>query len=139
MSSLRILVVDDHEVVRRGLRALLGTRAEWEVVGEAASGREGLEKVKDLKPDVAIVDISMPEIDGFEATRLILEAAPRTQVLIFTMHKSERLVEEAMRAGAQGYVLKSEAAGDLVKALEALARHETFFGSNPGNPSSKAA
>lgn len=139
MKDLRILVVDDHEVVRRGLRALLEAHPGWKVVGEAVNGRDAVEMVKQLKPDVTVMDISMPEMNGLEATRRILETTPQTEVLIFSMHKSDQMVREAMRAGARGYVLKSDASNGLVTAVEALSRHEPFFSSGPGNPSSKVA
>jgi DNA-binding NarL/FixJ family response regulator len=127
MKQLSILLVDDHEVVRRGLRALLATQAGWEVVGEAVNGREAVEKVNQLKPDVVIMDITMPGINGFDATRLIMEAAPHTKVLIFTMHHSEQMVETALKVGARGYVLKSEAGSDLIAALNALSEKTTFI------------
>lgn len=139
MKDLRLLVVDDHEVVRRGLCALLEAQASWKVVGEAVNGRDAIEMVKQLKPDVVIMDISMPEMNGFEAARGILKTAPKTEVLIFSMHKSEQMLREAVKAGARGYVLKSDAGHDLVTAVDALSRHETFFGSGPENPFSIVA
>src|SRR6266404_5676088 len=126
---VRILVADDHEIVRRGLRALLDDQPNWEVVGEAVSGREAVDKAKQLMPDVAVIDITMPELNGFEATRQILKAAPQTEVLILTMHESEQIVREVLDAGARGYVLKSDAGRDLVAAVEALCQHRTFFSS----------
>ena len=139
MKDLRILVVDDHEVLRRGLRAVLEAHASWKVVGEAVNGRDAVEMAKQLKPDLIIMDINMPEVNGLEATREILEMAPQTAVLILTIHESEQMVREAVKAGARGFVLKSHASRDLVRAVEALARHETFLPSGPENPSSKAA
>jgi DNA-binding NarL/FixJ family response regulator len=127
MKHLRILVADDHEVVRHGLHALLGTQAGWEVVGEAVDGRDAVEKAVQLKPDVVILDISMPGISGLAATRLILEAAPQSEVLIFTMHQSEEMEQTARKAGARGYVLKSDAGKDLLAAVKALSEHSTFF------------
>jgi DNA-binding NarL/FixJ family response regulator len=127
VSTLRILIVDDHEVIRRGLRALIESHPGWEVCGEAATGREAVEKAKKLMPDVVVMDIAMPELNGLEATRQILKAAPRTGVLILTVHESEQLVREVLEAGAQGYVLKSAAGRDLVAALEALSKQEAFF------------
>jgi DNA-binding NarL/FixJ family response regulator len=127
MKALRILVVDDHAVVRRGLYGLLEAQPGWTVAGEAANGWEAIEKVNQLKPDVVVLDISMPEMDGLEVTRRILETAPRTAVLIFTVHNSAQMVREARKAGARGYVLKSDPAGDIVAAVDALSRHETFF------------
>jgi DNA-binding NarL/FixJ family response regulator len=130
MSSLRILIVDDHEVVRRGLRVLIEPHPGWEVCGEATTGREAVEKAKKLKPDVVVMDIGMPELNGLEATRQILKVAPRTGVLILTMHESEQLVREVLEAGAQGYVLKSAAGRDLVSAVEAVSKREAFFTSS---------
>jgi DNA-binding NarL/FixJ family response regulator len=130
MSRLHLLIVDDHEVVRRGLRVLIESHPGWEVCGEAVSGREAVEKAKKLTPDVVVMDLAMPELNGLEATRQILKAAPRTRVLILTMHESEQLVREVLEAGAQGYVLKSDAGRDLVAAIEALSQHKVFFTSS---------
>ena len=125
MKNLRILVVDDHEVVRRGLLALLGTQAGWEVVGEATNGPDAVKKVALTKPDVVVMDITMPLMSGLDATRLIMETAPQTKVLIFTMHDSEQMMQTALEAGARGYVLKSNAANDLISAIRALAKGES--------------
>jgi len=127
MSQTRILVADDHEVVRNGIRSLLEAQPGWTVVGEAATGREALEKAKQLKPDVVILDISMPELDGLEAARRITKAAPQTEVLILTMYDSEQLVQEVLEAGARGYVLKTDAGRELVTAVEALCQHKPYF------------
>jgi DNA-binding NarL/FixJ family response regulator len=127
MKRLRILVADDHEVVRHGLHALLGTQAGWEVVGDAVDGREAVEKAVQLKPDVVILDINMPGINGLDATPLILEAAPQSEVLIFTMHQPEEMEQTARKAGARGYVLKAAAGRDLPAAVRALSEHSTFF------------
>jgi len=124
---MRILLADDHEVVRRGLRALLQAQPSWEVCGEAANGREAVEKAQALRPDVVVLDITMPELNGLEAARRILRAAPRTQVLILTMHDSDEVVHEVLEAGARGYVLKSDAGRDLVAAVEALGEGRPFF------------
>ena len=107
MKRLRILVADDHELVRRGALGVLHSRRGWRVVGEAASGREAVEKTIKLKPDVAIMDISMPELDGVVAVRKIREAVPNTKVLVLTMHESDQMVQRALDAGAHGYMLKS--------------------------------
>jgi DNA-binding NarL/FixJ family response regulator len=125
--SFRILVADDHEVVRRGLCALLKARPDWEVCGEAANGREAVEKATKLKPDVAILDIGMPNLNGWEATRQILKAVPQTKVLILTLHDSDQVVKEVLNAGARGFLLKSDAGRDLVAAVEALRRGRTYF------------
>ena len=127
MSHLRILVVDDHEVVRHGLQALLGTQSGWEVVGEAVDGRQAVEKAVELKPDIVILEISMPGINGLEATPLILAAAPQSKILIFTMHHSDLMEQTALQAGARAYVRKSDAARDLLAAVKALSEHSTFF------------
>ena len=127
MTGVRILVADDHAVVRRGLRALLEAQPGWKVCAEAANGREAVTKVKQLKPDVVVLDISMPELNDLEATRQILKAAPQTEVLILTMHHSEEVVCAVLRAGARGYVLKSDADTDLVAAVEALRQHRPFL------------
>lgn len=131
MKLLSILIADDHAVVRRGLRSLLETQAGWTVCGEARNGREAVQKAERLKPDLAILDISMPELNGLEATVQVLKAVPNVHVLILTMHSSEELREAAVKAGAQGYVLKSEAERDLLAAVYALAQGNTFFGEAP--------
>ena len=125
--TIRILLADDHEVVRRGLRALLETHAGWEVCGEAADGRAAVDLAQKLSPDIVVMDIGMPQLNGFEATRQILERTRGIEVLVLSMHDSEQLVREVIGAGARGYVLKSDAGRDLVAAVEALLRREQFF------------
>jgi len=125
--SFRIFVADDHEVVRHGLCALLQAQPDWEICGEAADGREALEKAQKLKPDVIILDIGMPSLNGLEATRQILKINPHTRVLILTLHDSDQVVREVLNAGARGFLLKSDAARDLVAAVEALRRDKTYF------------
>lgn len=127
MSVLRILVADDHEVARRGVRALLESHPGWEVCGEAADGREAVNQASRLKPDVALLDIGMPSLNGLDATRQILAAEPNIRVLILTMHDSEQVVREVLAAGALGFLLKSDAGRDLVAAVEALQHRRTFF------------
>jgi len=124
---VRILVAEDHEVMRRGLRDLLLEHQGWDVCAEARNGRDALDLAVQLRPDVAVVDISMPLLSGLEATRHIRKQSPETEVLIFTQYESGQYVQEALRAGAQGYILKSDAALHLTEAVEALARHEPFF------------
>lgn len=119
--KLRILVADDHELVRRGIGDLLQAQPDWKVVGEAANGRDAVEKAKKLKPDIAILDISMPEMDGLEAVRQIRNEKSRVQVLILTMHESDQMVRRVLEAGARGYVLKSDMAVQLVHAVKDLA------------------
>lgn len=127
MSSINILIVDDHAVVRRGLRALLETHRGWKVCGEACDGNEAVRKAEENQPDVVILDVSMPEMNGVMATVRIREVAPHAKVLVLTMHSSEELIQSCLRAGAQGYVLKSDAERDLISAVESLSRNRTFF------------
>lgn len=127
MAGLRILVADDHEIVRQGIRALLKLHPGWEVVGEATNGREAVEKTAQLKPDIVILDIGMPSLNGLNATRQIVHADPQVKVLILTMHESDQVVREVLEAGARGYLLKSDAGRDLTAAVEALQRNKTFF------------
>jgi DNA-binding NarL/FixJ family response regulator len=124
---IRILLADDHEVVRRGLTSLLAARPEWEVCGEAPNGREAVALVAKLKPNVAILDLSMPELNGLEATRQIRRDSPETEVLVFTMHESEQFVRDLLSAGARGYVLKSDVTTQLLTAIETVSRHKPFF------------
>jgi DNA-binding NarL/FixJ family response regulator len=128
----RILIVDDHEIVREGLISLLAKwRPEWQICGEAASGDQAIEAIRQLRPDLVIMDISMPGINGLEASSRIRQLGLTCPVLIFTMHESERLVTDVLRSGAQGFVLKSQAGRDLVRAIDALLRGGTFFGAPP--------
>lgn len=125
--AFRIMVADDHEVVRRGLCALLQAQPDWEVCAEAGDGREAVDKAQKLKPDVLILDIGMPSLNGLEATRQILKSNPQTKILILTLHDSDQVVREVLNAGARGFLLKSDAARDLVAAVEALRREKTYF------------
>jgi len=127
VSALRIVVADDHEVVRRGMRALLESQPGWEVVGEEGNGRDAVRIVTELQPDVVVLDITMPELNGLEATRRIRAAVPGAEVLVLTVHESEQVIREVLDAGARGYVLKSDAGRDLIAAVEALSRHRPFF------------
>jgi len=127
MKSLRILLADDHEMVRQGLRAMIEEQRGWVVCGEARTGREAVARALDLKPDVVVMDFTMPELNGMEATRQIRAALPRTQVLFLTMHESEELIPEILAAGALGYVLKSDAGGLLVDAIQSLAGQKPYF------------
>jgi DNA-binding NarL/FixJ family response regulator len=120
-SKFRIVVADDHELVRRGIRDLLEIQRGWKVVGEAACGRDAVEKVKKLKPDITILDVTMPDMDGLEVTRQIRETAIETRVLILTMHESDQMVRRVLEAGARGYVLKSDMAMHLIRAVKDLA------------------
>jgi len=125
--TARIVIADDHEMVRRGLVATLADVQGWTVVAQADNGREAAELVVTHEPDIAILDLSMPELNGLDATRRILAARPETCVLILTAHESEQLVREVLAAGARGYVLKSDAGRILVRAVEALLEGQTFF------------
>ena len=126
----RILIVDDHEVVRQGIRTILQARPQWELVGEAVNGKDAVEKAQKLNPDVILMDITMPEMSGIEATREISRLKLSAGILIFTMHESKNLAETVREAGARGLVLKSHAARDLLDALETLMGGGTFFGPN---------
>ena len=127
MKTIRILIADDHALVRRGARALLHSRRGWRVVGEAANGREAVEKARGLKPDVAIVDIGMPELDGVEVARQMRETVPDTKVLVLTMHESDQMVRRALEAGALGYLLKSDLTECLPRAMEAVSKGKRFL------------
>jgi DNA-binding NarL/FixJ family response regulator len=124
---LRILVVDDHAVVRRGVRTLLESQEGWEVCGEATTGREAVELSRQLHPDVVVMDLSLPELNGLDATRQILKDAPNTEVLVLTMHQSEEIARDVLKAGARGYVLKSDADENLIGAVDSLRRHKPFL------------
>jgi len=130
MTALRILVADDHELVRRGVRVLLEAHPGWEICDEAVEGRDAVEKAGRLRPEVVILDIGMPLLNGLDAARQILKASPQSEVLILTMHESEQVIREVLASGARGYVLKSDAGRNLVNAVEALSHHKTFFTSS---------
>ncbi len=124
---LQILIADDHEVARRGIRALLESHPGWEVCGEARDGREAVEFAASLNPDVILLDIGMPNLNGLEAARQILATSPEVAILILTMHDSDNVIREVLRAGARGFLLKSDAGRDLLNAVEALQTQRTFF------------
>lgn len=125
--KLRILIADDHEVVRRGLSTLLQAHEGWEICGEAKDGREAVEMAKQLKPDVVILDVGMPNLNGLAATRQLTQQNPSQKVIVLTITDSDEVIREALDAGARGFVLKSDAARDLVSAVEALQRNRMFF------------
>ena len=126
---MRVLIVDDHEVVRRGVRSLLLSQKKYEICGEAVDGQDALEKARELRPDVIVMDVSMPRLNGLEATRLVRSTVPECEVLILSQHESPEMARQAMNAGARGYVVKRTIAKDLVSALETVAQHQPFFDS----------
>jgi DNA-binding NarL/FixJ family response regulator len=126
-ATLRILVVDDHEVVRQGTRAVIERQPGWEVCGVAANGREAVEQACALKPHVVVMDMTMPELNGLEAARRIRRRFPKTEVLIFSAHQTEELIREVFEAGVKSFIFKSEAPRFLVDAIRALSEHKPFF------------
>ena len=128
MSSKRILIADDHEVVRSGLRAIVESHEGWEVIGEAGNGKEAIKLILEKTPDVAIVDYSLPLINGIEVARNVAARGLKVEIMIFTMHDSDALVGESFRAGARAFLLKSEAGRQLNSAIEALLLHKPYFG-----------
>ena len=125
--TVRILVADDHDIIRRGLKQLLTSRPGWEVCGEAKTGREAVTLAEQLKPEIVVMDISMPDLNGLEAARRIHKLFPKTGILILTLHFSDQLLRDIVEAGARAYIMKSDADRDLISAIEALANHRTFF------------
>src|SRR5579871_4944600 len=128
--AIRILLVDDHPIVRQGLKTLLEGRSGWEVVGEASDGAEAVEKAQDLKPDVMVLDVTMPRMNGLEACRVLRRQSPKLEILFVTQHDSPQMMREALDAGARGYVVKSNAARDLLAAVEAVSQHRVFTALN---------
>src|SRR5712691_665132 len=127
MSGLRILIADDHEVARQGIRALLESHPGWEVCAEAKDGREAVELATNSKPDIVLLDIGMPNLNGLDAARQILAMSPEARILILTIHDSEQVVREVLAAGAKGFLLKYDAGRDLLAAVKALQHRRTFF------------
>jgi DNA-binding NarL/FixJ family response regulator len=127
MKNIRILIADDHDLMRRGLKALVESHLNWQVCDEAHTGREAVAKAEQTKPDVVILDICMPELNGLEAARSIRKASPNTEILILSVHYSDRLIREIVEAGVRGYIMKSDSDRDLIDALEKLANHKPFF------------
>ena len=130
MTRVRVLVADDHTIVRQGLVGILKASEEIEVVGEASDGNEAVEKALKTKPDVAVLDVSMPRLSGFEAARRIHETLPATKILVLTMHDDEEYILKMVRAGASGYLLKDGAASELIAGIRALKGGKTYFGSH---------
>jgi DNA-binding NarL/FixJ family response regulator len=130
MKHTRILVADDHEVVRKGVTQILSSQPDFEVISEVQTGRAAVTEALRLKPDVLVMDVMMPDLNGLEATRQIMKSVPHAQVLILSMHESEELVREVLASGARGYVLKSDAGRELVSAVSALSQKRPFFTSS---------
>jgi DNA-binding NarL/FixJ family response regulator len=128
--TIRILLVDDHPIVRQGLRALLEGRPGWEVIGEASDGLEAVDQATRLQPDVMVLDVTMPRMNGLEACRVIRKKKPGLEILFVTQHDSPQMMREALDAGARGYVVKSNAARDLLEAVEAVSQHRVFTALN---------
>jgi len=124
---VRILIVDDHDVVREGVRSILKKRSDWEIIGEASNGQEALAQTESLKPDVIILDITMPQMSGLDVARKITQTTPGSRVVMFTMHDSGTVEQAVKGSGAHGLVLKLNAARDLVKAVDAVVGGGTFF------------
>jgi DNA-binding NarL/FixJ family response regulator len=131
--TIRILLVDDHPIVRQGLKTLLEGHSGWEVIGEAADGAEAVEKAKDLSPDVMVLDVTMPRMNGLEACRMLRQECPGLEILFVTQHDSPQMMREALEAGARGYVVKSNAARDLLAAVDAVSQHRVFTALNGRN------
>lgn len=127
MAKIRLLIVDDHEIVRAGLRMLLQTQADMEIVAESASGHQAITRARELQPDVVLMDISLPDVDGFEATRQIKRALPQTAVLALTMHENEEYFFKMLQAGASGYVPKKAAPTELINAIRTVHEGNVFL------------
>ncbi len=127
MKRIRILLADDHAIVRQGFKMILSAQTDMEIVGEAGNGREAVEQAEQLRPDIVVMDVAMPELNGIEATRRLAASMPHTRVIALSMHKDSVYVREILRAGARGYLLKDSGAGDLVSAIRAVASGESYL------------
>ncbi len=127
--NVRILLADDHEIVREGVRAMIEQHPGWEICGEAATGREAVALTRERTPDIVIMDIGMPELNGLDATRQIKRLVPQVEVLMFTANETEEIVRQVFQSGARGYLLKAEASKHLIPAIEMLSKHRTYFSS----------
>jgi len=127
MCAVSVLIADDHEIVRRGIRALLQEQPGWQVVAEVTNGRDAVVKANEFQPDVAILDITMPSLNGLDATKQIAKVSPSTKVIILTVHDSDQLIPKVLDAGARGYILKADAGRDLITAAKALLSNKAFF------------
>jgi DNA-binding NarL/FixJ family response regulator len=127
MKRIRILLADDHAVVRQGFKMILGAQSDMEIVGEAGNGREAVDLAEQLRPDVVVMDVAMPELNGIEATRRLFSSTPHARVIALSMHKDSVYVREILRAGARGYLLKDSGANDLVSAVRAVASGESYL------------
>src|ERR1700749_2787399 len=125
--ALRILIADDHDLMRRGIKGMLKSHPGWEICGEAHTGREAVTKAQELKPDIAILDISMPDLNGVDAARRIRKESPNTEILVLSVHYSDQLIRDILEAGVRGYIVKSDSDRDLLIAVEALSNHKPFF------------
>jgi DNA-binding NarL/FixJ family response regulator len=124
---IRILIADDHEVIRRGVRDVVEQHPDWQICGEASNGRQAVELALKTIPHVALLDLMMPDMNGLEATRAIKKALPKTEVLIFTVHETDELIREVIGAGARGYLLKTDPLRNIIAAVESLIEHKPFF------------
>ncbi len=127
MKPVRVLIADDHEIVLQGIRTIVQSRNDFEICGDASDGRQAVQLAASLRPDIVVIDIGMPQLNGLDATRQIVHNDPKVNVLVLTMHESEQIVRDVLAAGARGYLLKTDAGRDLISALEALASRKTFF------------
>jgi DNA-binding NarL/FixJ family response regulator len=127
MNTIKVLIADDHDLMRRGIKSIIDTKKGWEICGEAQTGVQAVAKAKELKPDIAILDITMPELNGLEAAKRIQKVSEKTEILMLSMHYSDQLIRDVIEAGIRGYIVKSDSDRDLSIALDNLANHKPFF------------